>query len=125
MLPIISNNRGWNSISYQKTKVWYYGDIDEIIIKQLCKKIGNANNFNFNLFKTEVIKLRGKFAFIIQKNKNFNIAFVDRIKLVPIFFVKMTNIYRLSNPAFHLKDNMDANQKCQKSFFLCVWQGIV
>ena len=115
MLPIISINRGWRIISYQKIKVWYYGDIDELIIKQLCQKIGKPNNFNLNLFRTEVIKLTGNFAFIIQKNKNFNIAFVDRIKSVPIFVAKISKNYRLGNSASHLKDEMETNEKCQKS----------
>ncbi len=115
MLPIISINRGWRIISYQKIKVWYYGDIDELIIRQLCQKIGKPNNFNLNLFRTEVIKLTGNFAFIIQKNKNFNIAFVDRIKSVPIFVAKISKNYRLGNSASHLKDEMETNEKCQKS----------
>ena len=67
MLPIISNNRGWRRVSSQKIKFWYYGDIDEIIIKRLCQKIAKIENFNLSLFKKEVIKFKGKFAFIIQK----------------------------------------------------------
>ena len=81
----------------------------------MCKKIGKSNNFNLNSFKKEVIKLKGKFAFIIQKSKNFNIAFVDRIKSVPIFVAKISKNYRLSNSASHLKDKMEANEKCEKS----------
>ena len=115
MLPIISNDKGWRRIGYQKIKVWYYGDIDENIIKQLCLKIRKLNNNNINLFKKEVIKLKGNFAFIIKKNKNCIIAFVDRIKSVPIFVAKISKNYWLSNSASHLKDKMETIEKCQKS----------
>ena len=115
MLPIISNNRGWRRVSSQKIKIWYYGDIDEIIIKRLCQKIAKIENFNLSLFKKEVIKFKGKFAFIIQKNKNFNIGIVDRIKSVPIFVAKTSKSYQLSNSASHLKDKMKTNEKCKKS----------
>ena len=66
-------------------------------------KNSKIENFNLSLFKKEVIKFKGKFAFIIQKNKNFNIGIIDRIKSVPIFVLKTSKSYQLSNSTSHLK----------------------
>ena len=105
MLPVIDDNRGWKKAEYYKTKVWYYGNIQSSSIKKLCNNTKKLDFSNLNKLKEEAAKFSGRFAFILRINKNLNIAFVDRIKSIPIFVAKNSYSYQLSNCAVLLKQN--------------------
>mgnify|MGYP001383545418 CR=1 FL=1 len=116
MLPVIDDNRGWKKAEYYKTRVWYYGNIQSSSIKKLCKNTKKLDFSNLNKLKEEAAKFSGRFAFIIRINKNLNIAFVDRIKSIPIFVAKNSYSYQLSNCAVLLKQKLKIKKRCEKSF---------